>query len=156
MVQLNPSTKRDTRGRAVESNSSYWLVGGGCTWSNVKTCFLGVDATETSADGAPAPAKALEGDSIDTEVEEAACITERWNRAGIEVESWVVEGRIRRAVKSQKYITVVSTVQTYQLEPRSPLRTTSSRGPWLLFSPFESPQFHTNLLFRHMPDFVIF
>lgn len=86
-MQLNPSTKRDTRGRAVESKSSYWVVAGGCTWSNVKNCFLGVDVTEANADGAPAPAKALEGDSIETEVEETACITERWKRAGIEVES---------------------------------------------------------------------
>lgn len=63
----------------------------------MKNCFFGVDDTEASADGAPAPAKALEGDSIETELEEAACITERWKRAGIEVESWVVGGRIRRA-----------------------------------------------------------
>lgn len=63
----------------------------------MKNCFFGVDATEANADGAPAPANALEGDSMETELEEAACITERWKRAGIEVESWVVGGRIRRA-----------------------------------------------------------
>lgn len=102
----------------------------------MKNCFFGVDGTEASADGAPAPAKALEGDSIETELGEAACITERWKRAGIEVESWVVGGRIRRAgIKSQTKSTITS-VQTNQLEPRSPPRTASSRGPWLLFSSF--------------------
>ena len=63
----------------------------------MKYCFFGVAGTEANADGAPAPAKALEGDSIETELGEAACITERWKRAGIEVESWVVGGRMRRA-----------------------------------------------------------
>lgn len=43
----------------------------------MKNCFFGVDATDANADGAPAPAKALEGDSIETELGEAACMTER-------------------------------------------------------------------------------
>lgn len=88
MVQLKPSRKRDTRGFAVDSKSSYCVVGGGCTWSKVKDCFLELAALEGPGDaGAPAPAKLLEGDSIDIEVVEVACITERWKRAGIEVES---------------------------------------------------------------------
>lgn len=36
MVQLNPSTKRDTSGLAVEVKSSYCVVGGECTWSKEK------------------------------------------------------------------------------------------------------------------------
>jgi hypothetical protein len=64
----------------------------------VKTCFLGPEAAEIlDADGAPDPVSATEGDSIETEVLEVFCMTERWKRAGMEVESWVVEGRIRRA-----------------------------------------------------------
>jgi len=96
MVQLNPSVKRDTRGRAVDSKSSYCVVGGGCTWSNVKTCFLGPEPPDEACGvcGPPAPP---EGVSIETEVEELACMTERWKRAGMDVESCVVGGRIRRA-----------------------------------------------------------
>ena len=58
----------------------------------MKNYFFDVDVTETSADGAPAPAKVLEGDSIETELGEAAFITECWKEAGIEVESWVGGG----------------------------------------------------------------
>jgi len=76
------------------------VVGGGCTWSKVKTCFLGPVAAAVGAAGAPAPAKALEGDSMEMEVLELACMTERWKRAGMDVESWLVGGRIRRAVTS--------------------------------------------------------
>ena len=64
----------------------------------MNTCFLGPDAAEVPvAAGAPDPVSATEGDSIETEVLEVFCMTERWKRAGMEVESWFVGGRIRRA-----------------------------------------------------------
>ena len=63
----------------------------------MKTCFLGPEAGPAGAEGAPEPANALEGDSIETEVGERACMTARWKRGGMEVESCVVGGRMRRA-----------------------------------------------------------
>lgn len=89
-------------GLAVDSNNSYCEVGGPWTWSKVKACFLGAEPPEeVDAPGAPAPARAFEGDSIETEVEEVVWITERWKRTGMEVESWVVGGRIRSAKMGQ-------------------------------------------------------
>lgn len=77
-MQLKPSRKRDTRGRAVASNSSYCVVAGGCTWSKVKACFL--DAEPAAAVGGavdPVPVNVPEGGSMTTEVEEVAWMTER-------------------------------------------------------------------------------
>ncbi len=79
-----------------------------------------------------------EGDSIVTDVEEVACMTERWKRAGIEVESCVVGGRMRRAVARNVVSTTTTTYEqtmcTNQLAPRLSVATTNSRGPWSLFS----------------------
>lgn len=85
---MNPSTKREIKGMAVDWNISYWVAGGPWTLSKVKACFLGPALLdEAAAPGAPAPARAIEGVSIAMEVEEVAWITERWKRTGIEVES---------------------------------------------------------------------
>lgn len=67
-MQLKPSVKREIRGRAVDSNISYCVVGGPWTWSNVKTCFLLAPVAED--EDAPAFATAAEVGSIDTELEE--------------------------------------------------------------------------------------
>lgn len=85
MVQLNPSTKRDIRGSAVDVNIACCVVGGGWTWSKEKTCFLPAAAAEAAeAAGAGPPVEGPVEDSTETEVEEAAWITERWKRAGME------------------------------------------------------------------------
>ena len=99
MVQLNPSVKREIRGWAVDSNISYWVVGGPWTWSNVNTCFL--LAPVADAEGAPAFTTAADGGSTETELDDVGCTTERWKRAGIDVESWFVGGRIRTAANGQ-------------------------------------------------------
>jgi len=73
IVQLNPSVKRDTSGFAVDSKRTYWVVGGGCTWSNVKTCFFAAEpGRAVGTAGEPVLPEALEGASIETEVEEVA------------------------------------------------------------------------------------
>ena len=93
------------------------MVGGGCTWSNVKGCFLGPEPVDAAgAEPEPVPVKVAEGDSIVTDVEEVACMTERWKRAGIEVESCVVGGRMRRAAAGD----VVSTTTTYEENVHGP------------------------------------
>lgn len=72
-MQLNPSTKRDTRGFAVEVKRSCCVVGGPWTWSKEKTCFLAAapDAGEAAPE-APCPAEELVDASIETDVEETA------------------------------------------------------------------------------------
>ena len=97
IVQLYPSKNRDRIGLAVDSNISYWVVEGPWTWSKVKVCFLAAPPVETA--GAPAFARELETGSIETEVEELAWMTERWKRWGMDWESWLVGGRIRRAAR---------------------------------------------------------
>ena len=124
------------------------MVGGGCTWSNVKGCFLGPEPVDAAgAEPEPVPVKVAEGDSIVTDVEEVACMTERWKRAGIEVESCVVGGRMRRAAAGD----VVSTTTTYeqkmctdQLAPRLSVAPTNSRGPWSLFSSSQFLSVHSH------------
>lgn len=123
------------------------MVGGGCTWSNVKGCFLGPEPVDAAgAEPEPVPVKVAEGDSIVTDVEEVACMTERWKRAGIEVESCVVGGRMRRAATGRVVSTTTcgQTACTDQLAPRLSATTTNSRGPWSLFSSshFLSPHSH--------------
>lgn len=135
IVQLKPSINRETRGLAVDVKRSYCVVGGGWTWSKEKTCFLAAEPAAKAAAGEPDPEVALEDDSIVIDVEEVALMTERWNREGIEAESWVVGGRIRRAIGlSAIYPLKDRVIATDQLGPRSPLlRTTTTKGPWLLF-----------------------
>lgn len=95
--------KRVIIGLAVDSNISYCEVGGPRTWSKVKACFLAAELPEEGgAPGAPAPARAFEGVSMAIEVEEVVWITERWKRTGMEVESWVVGGRIRSAATGEQ------------------------------------------------------
>jgi hypothetical protein len=74
MVQLNPSTKRETSGFAVEVKSSYCVVGGECTWSKEKNWRFGAepeDAGDAAAGGA-VPGAVAGVDSIAIVVEEVA------------------------------------------------------------------------------------
>ena len=80
IVQLKPSRKRERSGRAVEVKSACWVLSGGWTWSNVKTCFLALAAAdELAAEAVLAPdAEGVEDvASTVTEVEEAAWMTAR-------------------------------------------------------------------------------
>lgn len=78
IVQLKPSRKRETSGRAVPSNSSYCVVAGGCTWSKVKDCFLAAELAAEAGDAEdPVPVNVPEGGSMTTEVEEVVWMTER-------------------------------------------------------------------------------
>jgi hypothetical protein len=106
-VQLKPSTKCVISGSAVEVKSVCCVVVGPCTWSKVKTCFLEDERAEDEAAAAAwweggAAAAAPEGEDVlastATLVGEMAVMTVRWKRAGMEVESWFVGGRMRRAV----------------------------------------------------------
>jgi hypothetical protein len=74
MVQLNPSTKRETRGFAVEVKSSYCVVGGECTWSKEKNWRFGVEPDDAGGvgDRGPVPGAAAGVDSIAIVVEEVA------------------------------------------------------------------------------------
>lgn len=76
------------------------MVGGGCTWSNVKACFFPEDAEDGAAAAGLEPTEEGAEDvaSIVTVVEDMALMTVLWKRAGMEVESWLVGGRIRSAV----------------------------------------------------------
>jgi len=77
-------------------------VEGPCTWSKLKVCFLLVEGAAAVADAAtPAPGGADEEPSTETVVADIACITALWNRAGMEVASCAVDGRIRRAERIQ-------------------------------------------------------
>lgn len=98
MVQLNPSTKRDMRGCAVEVKSACWVVEGPWTWSKVNVCFLPADAVGAAAAVLEPTDEGVEViASTATVVVETALMTVLWKRAGMEVESWLVGGRIRRA-----------------------------------------------------------
>jgi len=74
MVQLNPSTKRDTSGLAVEVKSSYCVVGGECTWSKEKNWRFVAEPEDAGGAAArgPDPRVVAGVDSIDIVVEEVA------------------------------------------------------------------------------------
>lgn len=100
MVQLKPSIKREISGRAVVVKIACCVVAGACTWSKVKICFLPEAADEVDAAAAvlePTDEGVVDTASTDTLVGEMALMTVLWKRAGMEVESWLVGGRIRRA-----------------------------------------------------------
>lgn len=66
--------KRDTRGFAVDTKSSYWVVGGGWTWSKEKSCFLAAELEEAvgAAFDAPEPEAVAAVVSMATVFDEAA------------------------------------------------------------------------------------
>jgi hypothetical protein len=74
MVQLNPSTKRETRGLAVEVKRSYCVVGGECTWSKEKNWRFAAEPEDAGGAAArgPVPGAVAGVDSIDIVVEEVA------------------------------------------------------------------------------------
>ena len=76
-MQLKPSVKREMRGWAVEVKSECWVVGGGCTWSNVKTCFFPEDAEDGAAAAVLEPTEEGAEDvaSMEILVEDMALIT---------------------------------------------------------------------------------
>lgn len=77
MVQLKPSVNRDIRGWAVEVKRACCVVGGGCTWSNVKACFFPEDAEDGAAAAGLEPTEEGAEDvaSIVTVVEDMALMT---------------------------------------------------------------------------------
>jgi len=81
-------------GCAVEVKRACCEVAGGWTWSKVKTCFL----AEAAAGAEAAALGPEEGEaSTETVVGDTALMTDRWKRAGMELASCVVVGRMRRA-----------------------------------------------------------
>ena len=92
------------RGSAVELKIACCVVEGGCTWSKVNICFLPEVADEVDAAAAvlePTDEGVEDVASTETLVEDTALMTVLWNRAGMEEASWLVGGRIRRAVGTQ-------------------------------------------------------
>lgn len=66
----------------------------------MNVCFLA--AAEVEAEGVgPAPAAAAETGSRVTALEDMGCTMARWKRVGMEWESWVVVGRMRRADEAE-------------------------------------------------------
>jgi len=64
--------KRETSGFAVDVKRSYWVVGGGCTWSKEKNWRFAAELEDAGAAVAagPVPGAVVDVDSIEMEVEE--------------------------------------------------------------------------------------